>query len=37
MREKGYLTVLHGFPAPSTWKSTSDSMVGIDAIFFGGG
>ena len=30
---KGSLTVLHGFPAPSMWKSTSDSMVGIDAIF----
>jgi hypothetical protein len=35
-KERGYFTVLHGFPAPSTWKSTSDSIVGIDAIFVEG-
>ena len=32
-KEKGYLTVLHGFPAPSTWKSASDSMAEMDVIF----
>ena len=33
MKEKGHLTVLHGFPAPSTWKSASDSMAEMDVIF----